>query len=67
MATRRKGQVDRDENHPLPREAGVRKGALRGSQQANRGNAGSHQGDRDRSGNPAPGHTRGEERDRHNR
>jgi hypothetical protein len=51
----------------VPREAGVRKGSLRGSQQINRGNAGSHQGDRDRSGNPAPGHTRGEERDRHNR
>jgi hypothetical protein len=51
----------------VPREAGVRKGSLRGSQQINRGNAGSHQGDRDRSGNPAPGHTRGEEHDRHNR
>jgi hypothetical protein len=51
----------------VPREAGVRKGSLRGSQQINRGNAGSHQGDRDRSGNPAPGHTRGEERDRKNR
>jgi hypothetical protein len=31
------------------------------------GNAGSHQGDRDTSAPPAPGQTRGEERDRKNR
>jgi hypothetical protein len=64
MAKRSEGR-DRDGHHPPPHEAGVRKGTLRGS--PNRGNAGSHQGDRDRSRSPAPGHTRGEERDRHNR
>jgi hypothetical protein len=65
MANR--NEADGSRNKLEPREAGVRKGSLRGSQQTNRGNAGSHQGDRDRSGNPAPGHMRGEERDRHNR
>jgi hypothetical protein len=65
MANR--SEADQSRSKLAPREVGVRKGALRGSQQINRGNAGSHQGDRDRSGNPTPGHTRGEERDRHNR
>lgn len=51
-------------------EMGEREGDRKSSQmtdRGNRGNAGSRQGDRETSARPAPGHTRGEERDRKNR
>ena len=44
-----------------------RKSSQMSADRANLGNAGSHQGDRDTSAPPAPGHKRGEERDRNNR